>query len=237
MAFILPNLEIMNAKNFLTTLAVLVGVAATANAQVSYTNLASFLGASGGLTLFDFEGIAGSGLIATNPSLSPLGVNILNGNDANFYVYDATAGFGAFSLNGSASLVAGNANVSLPSVTLTLGGSYTAFGTNIGFRGGAGLVNNGFTAKLYNGVTQVGSSYLSGPLSSDFIGFTSSTGFDRVELTSDNLDFSYQTYDNVRVGTALAVTPEAPALVQVIPGLLPIAWVIRNRRRAKKSAA
>jgi len=223
----------MKTTHFLAALVVTASIVATAQAQTAYTDLGSFLGATGGLTLYNFEGIAGAGSFATNPGLSPLTINILNGNDSNFYVYDPAAALGAFSLNGTASLVAGHAGGTLPSVSIGLGGNYTAFGTKIGFRGGAGVVNNGFTAKLYKGGVQVGVASNHPLFGGDFIGFTSNADFDKVELTSHTQDFSYQVYDDVRVGNALAVTPEAPGLVQVLPGLLPLGWVLLRRRNRK----
>jgi hypothetical protein len=207
-----------------------------AHAQIAYTDLPSFQAATATNVLYDFEGIAPANAFVTNPNLSPLGVSVAGGGDPKYYVLDSS--FSAYSLNGSSTLNAGFSNPSPPTVTITFGSQVTAIGTEIGFRfAGGGPSLNGFTATLFNGTTQVGTTYTSATnISTGFIGFTSNDIFDRITFTT--LDYGqngasandYQAYDNLRLETVQAV-PEPGSIALLLSGMMGAGFAFRRRKR------
>ena len=213
-----PKRVVLGFVGAATAALVLTALPGAANAQVSsYTDLTAFNAAATTNQIFDFENIAPAGDFAINPSLSPLTVTISGGNDESYYVMDSAAFTGGYSLNGTDDLFVGYTKGSRSTVTIAFNSGVTAFGTEIGFRIGQGPVSNSFTAQLFNGATQVGSTYNSASLSTGFIGFTSTQAFDRIAVTTTNVAPSaYQAYDNVRTGTAI-VAAAAPE-----PGTLPL---------------
>ncbi len=206
--------------------------ASAAHAQTTYTTAAAFQAASTTAHLYDFESIATAGSIVTTPTLTPLTVTVSGGGDPNVYVYSASNGGGGFSLNGTDSLIAGVNNESLPTTTIQLGGSFTAVGTEIGFRSGS-TVTNTFTATLFNGATQVGSTYSSPSLDTGYIGFTSALPFDRILFTNNQPSPGYTAFDNLRTGNAISsVTPEPGSLALLIGLGATGAELLRRRRRS-----
>ena len=61
-------------------------------------------------------------------------------------------------------------------------------------------------------------------------------------IVRNNVTGEYIPYDGYLKGafrvrtTPMALTPEAPGLMQLLPGLLPVGLLIAKRRRLKKSA-
>jgi hypothetical protein len=208
-------------------------VVSGAQAQIIYTNAAAFQAATTGLTTYDFEGIAAPNTANVNPNLSPLTVSVTGGADTNYYVVANNWNGGVYSVNGTASLVAGADNGGAPSSTIQFGSVVSAFGMETGFS--YATVNSGsFTVALLNGAKQVGSTYVVGSIPTTpffgfdpdgtrfdrvFVGFTSSGNpFDRVVINPSH-QANYQVFDNLQIGeVASAPVPEpgASALLMAV---------------------
>lgn len=116
-----------------------------------------------------------------------------------------------------------------------LGGNFRAFGADFfqNFGGGAQhSTPSTFQLTFFNGTTSVGStSGLVAPNGGSFIGFTSTSFFNSVQVFS--LNSSYEVADNVSVGNVSAVPePESYALMLAGLGLM---GAMVKRRKAKQA--
>lgn len=185
-----------------------------------YSNRATWLAATSGVTNADFNGIAGPGSFVGYGS----GPAVIQGltftsNDSMFVIDPAYYGFpyvdGFF-----------NADYTVPNlVTVDLPGSYTAVGFDFGglFTGGASfdvtLVGVGTFTVSATGSTQDGVL--------DFAGFTSTAAFTSVILSMPDSP-GYNAVDNFAYGGASAV-PEPSSIALLGSGLFALAGGLRRK--------
>ena len=212
----------------------LLGVTAScpAQAQTFYSDRTSFDAASTNLTTLTFENLIGTpafpqnysngtGYYNRNPTgitvngVQFVGQNNYDGIPYETFIIGPDVGGGAYSLNGTTSLVGGRASLT---VTLPLG--TTSFGTDIG------QANLGSPIIIDALVTLANSQSYSQVLdftagSKEFFGFTAASPIATVLFLNpndpDNSLPPYAIYDNVSFGSNAAV-PEASTLVST--GLL-----------------
>jgi hypothetical protein len=216
--------------------AVLASVAPAANAQTVYNSLSAFQTAATTSSLFTFEGIAASGGFVSNPNLSPLSLVVTGSNDNGVFANDSAYLGGAFSLNGTDSIAAGNTiSGFLASTRINLGASYTAFATEFKV---AGNGTNTYRIALYNDNAQVGSFSSTGNINSFFYGVTSATSFNNVRFTATQAGTGgYSTFDNVRIGAVAAVAAPEPSALALLTSLaLPLAGMVIRERRSQRKA-
>ena len=192
-------------------------LANVAQAQTEYSSLAALQSASTLSSPITFEGIAPANGLSTNPRLSHITFSVTGDSQA-YYVCDTTYDSSGYTLNGTSSLVGGAAISVAPTDTIAFENAITAFGTEFGFARvptGGGFISNSFVARLFNGTTQVGDTYTSESLSTGFFGFTSAIAFDRITITTQAVNNTYQVYDNMVFGSAnpSSSVPEGSSLV------------------------
>ncbi len=187
-------------------------------AVMVYTNRATWLAASSGVTNADFNGIAPSGsFIGYGSGPAVIQGLTFTSNDSMFVIDPAYYGFpypdGFF-----------NADYSVPNlVTVDLPGSYTSVGFDFGglFTGGASfdvtLVGVGTFTVSATGSTQDGVL--------DFAGFTSTAAFSSVILSMPDVP-SYNAVDNFAYGTAV---PEPSSIALLGSGLFALAGGLRRK--------
>jgi hypothetical protein len=214
----------------------------SAGAQTFYDYRYQLEAVASNLTDYTFDGMAGTDNRLYNPDLSPLTVSVTGGSDTNYYVQDSTYGAYNYSI-GTDTLAAGIAELSQPTVTIGLGGSYTAFGTLMYLPQPFMQLyeNNVISVSLFNGANQVGQTYTSDPFRLRFMGFTTETPFDSVRFTAHELNGANLIFDNIMVGAAgVAAEPpggsESPAVPEpgtwaLLAGTGAIGGLIALRRR------
>ena len=221
-----------------TLVAALAALPLTAHAQTFYTTPAAYNAAATTATTYDFNGIAPTNGLTTNPAVldtpasGRVTFSVTGGDDSNVYAASSTFNAGSYTLSdGTDSVIAGFPRNSVSTTTIALGGSYTAFAIEYGMQNNA---TNSFTFALFNGNTQVGSTNNAGSAVGDrFFGATSATAFNAVRVTAAiDTGANYVVFDNARVGSAgTAVVPEAGTLALLLPALGVAGIVVARKRK------
>lgn len=219
---LLPESFYMKSHLLLAALAI-VGASAQAT---SYTDRASFNAATTIAYTQDFETLSGTASF-TGPLSFADGLTVSSPSNNLFSV-------GVGQSSNSTEAIGSNYPPS-DYLQFGLGGNFRAFGADFFENFGGGAQHSGpstFQLTFFSGTTSVGSvTGLVAPNGGSFIGFTSSTFFNSVQVLS--LDNSYEVADNVSVGNVSAV-PEPESYAMLLAGLGLVGLMVK-RRKAKQA--
>ena len=150
--------------------------------------------------------------------------------DAGSQLFSASGAAHGQTSSGTNGLLSGG--YSFASITATLAGAYTAVGLYFGNDDTCCASGVNATLSVYSGASFLGSVTVAGNMNDyadQFIGLSSTEGFDRVVLSYDSGNL-YVFADDVRVGSAVAAVPEPETYALLLGGLGLVGWMARRRR-------